>query len=186
MPSPTTICSAALIKLGDKPITALTDDSERALIVSALYDDVRRSVIRAHPWNATTKRHGPMAPLAEAPAFGFQCQFELPPDCIRVFATDLGVSYPFKIEGRKLLIDSNVVSILYAFDEEDPVQWDALLVEAVTARLAAEAAVPVTGNQRLAEQMWTLFASKMREATGTDGQEGTPDPVTSDVLIDCR
>lgn len=186
MPSPTTICSAALIKLGDKPITALTDDSERALIVSALYDDVRRSVIRAHPWNATTKRHGPMAPLAEAPAYGYSHQFELPPDCIRVFETDLGKDYPFKVEGRRLLIDSDTVSIRYAFDEEDPVQWDALLVEAVTAKLAAEAAIPVTANVRLAEQMWALFASKMREAAGTDGQEGTPDSVTSDVLIDCR
>jgi hypothetical protein len=186
MPSPVTICSGALLKLGDQPITSLADDSTRALIVSALYPDVRRAVIRAHPWNATTKRFGPMAPLAEAPAFGYECQFQLPDDCIRVFDTDLGKDYPFKVEGRKLLIDSNVVSILYAFDEEDPSQWDSLLVEAVTARLAAEAAIPVTANSRLSEQMWALFANKMREATGTDGQEGTPSPVTSDVLIDCR
>ena len=45
------ICSNALRRLGDDPITSLTDDTERARLCNAFYEDARDLTLRSHPWN---------------------------------------------------------------------------------------------------------------------------------------
>lgn len=185
MPSVTEICSLALLKLGDQPITDLNEDSTRALIIRTLYPEVRDSVIRAHTWNATTKRVA-LALLASTPVWEYDSKFQLPADCLRVFETDLPKSETWKVEARTILCNSTSLSIRYAARIEDPTQWDSLLVSAVIAKLAAEAAVPITANTALARDMWALYNGKMAEAMGMDGQEGTPPTLTADDLIDVR
>jgi hypothetical protein len=40
------ICSAALMMLGDQPITSMTEDSDRAILARGLYDSARDQVLR--------------------------------------------------------------------------------------------------------------------------------------------
>lgn len=49
-------CNAALIKLGEKTITSLSDDVRSAQILNARYDNVKKSLLRMHPWNFACKR----------------------------------------------------------------------------------------------------------------------------------
>jgi len=51
MATEVSICSNALRRLGDDPITALTDDTERARLCNAFYVPSRDLVLRSHPWN---------------------------------------------------------------------------------------------------------------------------------------
>ena len=51
MATEVSICSNALRKLGDSPITALTEDTERARLCNALYEPARDSLLRSHAWN---------------------------------------------------------------------------------------------------------------------------------------
>ncbi len=50
------IGSNALRLLGDDPITSLTEDSERARLVNAIYEEVRNEVTRAAMWNCAKDR----------------------------------------------------------------------------------------------------------------------------------
>ena len=85
MATEVSICSNALRKLGDDPITSLTEDTERARLCNAFYESSRDSLLRSHPWNFAITR-ATLAKLSSTPAYGFAYQYALPTDpyCLRV------------------------------------------------------------------------------------------------------
>ena len=56
MATEVSICANALRRLGDDPITSLTDDTERARLCNAFYEDARDACLRSHPWNFAITR----------------------------------------------------------------------------------------------------------------------------------
>ena len=50
------VANLALSNLGEAPIQNLTDNNARARICSQRIDDVVRSVLRMHDWNASMQR----------------------------------------------------------------------------------------------------------------------------------
>ena len=186
MASPVTVCNEALLKLGAQTILDFTDDSDRARLCNTLYPSVRDTVFRLHKWSCLQKRAS-LPKLAAAPAWGFSFQYELPADCIKVNRTGLDEDgLTWRVEGRALLTDESPVSVGYTSRIEDVNSWDPLLREAVTARLAAEMALPVTASGSIADKMWSLAAAKIQEARSMNAQEGTPEPLQSNILVDVR
>ena len=98
MATEVSICSNALRRLGDDPITSLTDDTERARLCNAFYADARDACLRSHPWNFAITRAS-LAQLSATPVYGFDYQFALPTDpfCLRVLAMEFE-DYVFKVE----------------------------------------------------------------------------------------
>lgn len=180
------ITSNALRLLGDDPITSLSDDSERARLVNALYEEVRDEVTRAAMWNCAKDRQI-LASLATTPAFGWSFYHQLPSDCLRVvdvLSGDIRVEH--ELEGRKLMTDESTVNLIFLKKITDPNDMDSLFIGAYTAKLAAELAEPVTGSRSLAEQMWQLYERKVREARTIDSQEGTVSNLDIQQLVDAR
>ena len=180
------ITSNALRLLGDDPITSLSDDSERARLVNALYEEVRDEVTRAAMWNCAKDRQV-LASLATTPAFGWSFYHQLPSTCLRVvdvLSGDIRVEH--EIEGRKLMTDESSVNLIFLKKITDPNDMDSLFIGVYTAKLAAELAEPITGSRTLAEQMWTLYDRKVREARTIDSQEGTVSNLDIQQLVDAR
>jgi len=50
------ICNSALSKLGVDPISSFTEKSKEAFLCSELYNKIRKSLLRSHKWNFSTKR----------------------------------------------------------------------------------------------------------------------------------
>ena len=71
MATEVSICSNALRRLGDDPITSLTDDTERARLCNSFYTDARDAVLRCHPWNFAITRTS-LAQLSDTPAYGLK------------------------------------------------------------------------------------------------------------------
>ncbi len=185
MPSIVQICSNSLTKLGAEPITSFDDNTNRSNLCKAYYPDVRDAVLRAYPWNCAVLRTS-LARDATAPAYGYSYRFALPTDpyCLRVLEVEDDVEH--RIEGRYLLCDETSVNVKYISRITDPGLFDALLVAAIECRLAAELAYPVTRSPSLIQAMWGLYAEKLKEARGIDGQEGTTPYWTSHALIELR
>ena len=180
------IGSNALRLLGDDPITSLTEDSERARLVNALYEEVRNEVTRAAMWNCAKDRQV-LASLADTPAFGWSYYHQLPSTCLRVIDVLSGdIRIDHEVEGRKIMTDVSSVNVIFLKKITDPNDMDALFIGAYTAKLAAELAEPVTGSRSLAEQMWTLYDRKVREARTIDSQEGTVSNLDVQQLVDAR
>ena len=154
MATEVSICSNALRRLGDSPITSLTEDSERARLCNAFYEPSRDAVLRSHTWNFAINRAN-LAKLSTSPAFEYANQFALPTDpfCLRVLKMEFE-DYEFKIEnlagqGRVLLTDEGEAKIIYIARVTDPSLFDSMFVDTLTAKLAVDLAYPVTNSTTL-------------------------------------
>lgn len=176
MTSAVQICSNALLMLGDKTVASFNEEPARVTVVSNLWPLVRLSVLRAHPWNSACKRVVLSADTA-APAFGpWAYQFTVPGDFVRVNSVGLdGQEDPYILEGRKLLMDTATCYLRYVFDQDDPSQWDSLLVDVMTYAVAARAAYAITGSTSLAAEMASQFQQMLKTAKTIDGQENPPE-----------
>lgn len=186
MATEVSICSNALRKLGDDPITSLSDNTERARLCNAFYEPTRDAVLRSHPWNFAIARAS-LSKLTSTPAFDYSYEYTLPtnPYCLRVLKMEYD-DYEFKVEGRKLLTDEGTAKILYVAKITDTAQFDPMFTEVLTARLAAELAYAITGSNGMSKQMWELYDIKISEARSIDGLEGFVDSVISDTFTNFR
>lgn len=191
MATEVSICSNALRRLGDSPITTLSDNTERARLCNAFYADARDAVLRSHPWNFAITR-ATLAQLSSTPAYGYSYQYALPTDpyCLRVLEMEYS-DYKFKIEnsateGRVLLTDESEAKILYIAKVTDPTKFDAMFVDTLTAKLAVDLAYPVTNSVQFQAQMQKLYQLKLSEARSIDGQEGFIDELVSNTFTDFR
>ena len=191
MATEVSICSNALRRLGDDPITSLTDDTERARLCNAFYTDARDACLRSHPWNFAITRAS-LARLSDAPAYGFNYQYSLPtnPYCLRVLEMEYSDQI-FKVEnvathGRVLLTDEGTANILYIARITDTTLFDPMFVDVLTAKLSLDLAYPVTNSMQVQQQMQKLYQTKHSEARSIDGQEGFIDDLVSDTFTDFR
>lgn len=185
------ICSNALLSLGQAPINSLPGDpaqasSDRQLAAVNLYPTVRDSVLRSHPWNCATRRVV-LSPDSAAPSFGYAYQFQLPGEWLRTISVgEEGCEDDYKIEGRKLLCDNSVVRMRYIWLNDNPATWDALLIDAMTAAMAARLAVPVTGDQGKKVEFERALLAILKTARAVDGQEAPPETMGDFPLLQAR
>ena len=191
MATEVSICSNALRRLGDDPITSLTDDTERARLCNAFYQDSRDLVLRSHPWNFAITRAS-LAQLSDTPAYGYNYMYALPTDpyCLRVLEMEYA-DYIFKIEndatnGRVLVTDESTAKILYIARITNPTLFDSMFVETLTSKLASDLAYPITGSVQLQGQMEKMYRDKLSEARSVDGMEGFVDDLVSTTFTDFR
>lgn len=191
MATEVSICSNALRRLGDSPITSLTEDSERARLCNAFYEPSRDAVLRSHTWNFAITRAS-LAKLSDAPAFEYANQFALPTDpfCLRVLKMEFE-DYEFKIEnlagqGRVLLTDEGTANIIYIARITDPSLFDSMFVDVLTSKLTVDLAYPITNSTTLQAQMQRIYERKLSEARSLDSTEGSTDSLISNVFTDFR
>lgn len=184
MPSETDIVNLALIKLGDEPIAALTDDLPRAKIMNSLYALVRDALLQAHTWNFAKERVA-LGRMATVPAWGYAYQYQLPTDCVQVLNLD-DETAEFKVEGQKLLTDNSTAKILYIKQITDTTEFSAMFIDTFSSRLAAEASQVLPGKSVLVQQLWTLYDRKLHEAKMYDIAQGTPEVAPLTILESVR
>lgn len=146
------IINRALTKLGSERLLSESDDSASSRAVADIYDGLLETFLRSYRWAFAIKR-AQLAKLSDAPAYGYQYQYELPSDCLRVDAiTDYQhqewhcheweiyrLPVPrYQIEGRKVLTDMETVYIRYGARMPDPTDYDETFTEAFVCKLAVE------------------------------------------------
>ena len=170
MASTVDICNGALNQLGATTILSLTEDSKNARLCNSRYTQVRDSVFRSHPWNCLQKRIE-LAQDTTTPAWGFKYAYTLPADCLRLLRI-LDYDSNYKVEGRKILSNTETMKILYVSRVTDPNEYDELLRETLSSSLAADIAFAVTSNNTTATNMYNLFQDKLKDARFVDSTEG--------------
>lgn len=186
MSSEVSICSNALLLLGDKPISSLTENTDRARLASNLYPSVRDSILRRHPWNCAVKRVT-LSPETATPDFDYGYQFAIPGDLLRVLQVgELGEEDDYQIEGQRILADTNVLRLRYVFRNEDVPSWDALLIDGVTCEMAARMAYPITKSASMQQVMEAKVIAVMKQARAVDGMDNPPDTLGDYNLLRVR
>lgn len=189
-----TICKSALVKVGEEMIASLDDDSKAARRCKSQYPLKRDELQESYNWTFCMARTT-LAPLAEAPPFGFAYQFLLPPDCLRFVgmydAAEPITSYtsskvPHKIEGRRLLLEDNVANIFYIKKVTDPNLFSAMFAEALALSLAGDVAYDLTGGENAGSRLDAKFARQIRQARFVQAIQGTPEVIASSEWVDAH
>lgn len=132
------ICNMALDRLGEDPITALTDETKTAEACNRNYEQARDEVLQA--WNWMSARHRKaLTADATAPDWGWDYRYALPttPYCLRLISIEY--DYEYTLEGRWILTDeADGLNILYTKRITDPTEVDPWLAKAIALRLAAD------------------------------------------------
>lgn len=184
--TPVSICSNALLMLGDNPIADFKEDSDKARLASNLWDTTRDHVLRRHPWNCAIKRVI-LSPDTTGPEFDFRTQFELPADWLRTLSVgEEGERPRYRIEGHKVLMDQSVCKLRYVFRNENPATWDSMLVWCMTRVMRALFAYPITQSTSLEQLIEQEVAQLLREARAVDGQEDEPEAFDESPLLAAR
>lgn len=165
----TEILSNALVELGEDRIVSSTQDTERARVVQQVYEVERDALLEEHPWNFALDRTE-LARCEADPVWGFSSAFMLPVDCLAVVETIPVV--PYKVEGEKILTNTQVLAIRYIQRVESSRQMPATFKVALAARIAARVAKRITGSSAEKERMEQLYTQRLRIAKSRDAQSG--------------
>jgi len=179
------VANLALTDLGADRIIALDEDSENARKVNAVFDLLRDSVLRSHPWNFAIERRS-FNQTTNTPAYGYDAEFQIPGDVLRILTSEDRANDEWVKEGDKILVNDTSFKCRCIVRVEDPTRWDEIFVTVFAARLAAELAYSITDSRPVAADKWELYKRKYKEATGVDAQEGTPEELLVDEWLDSR
>jgi len=179
------ICNNALVQLGNEPLLNLTDTTKKAVrLCVQFYDQTVEEVLRAYNWNCATVRDT-LTVDETAPEWGYNYRYALPADCLRVIGFS-SASVNWKIENGYILADTDGGEISY-IKLITAADMDALLRSAVSARLAAYLAFPLTNSATVAKAMFDLYKEKLADAHTMDAFEnGTGEHLASDSWIHAR
>ena len=174
MASEVDIANSALNMIGASNITSLTEDSVAARIMNQRYEFVRDAVFRSHPWNCLVRRAS-LAQNSTAPTWGYTFAYNLPTDpfCLRVLRLEK-LDLDYKVEGRTIVSNEQTMKIKYVARVTDPNEYDTLLSETISARLAADTCYSITNSNSLVASMYSLYEAKLKEARFVDATEGMP------------
>lgn len=180
------ICSNALLMLGAKTINDFDEPVDRAKIAANLYPTVRDDLLRTHPWNCTIKRVL-LAPDATPPAFGYDNQFELPADFLRVMEVgQAGYQIDYLVEGRHILANAVSVELRYVYLNPVENTWDANLVALMTLAMAAAMAYAITQSAAVRDSLKQELEMAKKVASAVDGQEDPPQTLGDERLYASR
>ncbi|MDT0215865.1 hypothetical protein Q9R35_00880 [Alcaligenes sp. AB3] len=187
------IANRALTKLGAARIIALDDDSQASNTLDSMFDTVRDAELRASLWHFS-KARAVLPRLSEAPAFGYSSQFQLPADCLRLIQVGSRPAQRnptldgwYSIEGGRLLVDDpGPLRLRYVKRIEDPTLFDALFVEVLACRLAAESCETLTQSNTKKQAAWSEYEQALSVARRANAIERPALSMSDDTWLEAR
>ncbi len=186
MTSQVDIANRALTKLGAARIISFGDDNKQARAVSSMFDIVRDAELRSHIWSFSVKRAS-SASLVTKPEFGYEHEYPVPSDCLRILMVN--DTYPgpsledyrnqnvarYVVEGNKILADfAPPLKLRYIRRVIDTTEWDSMFVEAFACRLAMEMCEDLTQSNTKRELAQAEYMSALRGAIRASALEQPP------------
>jgi len=155
------ICNLALARLGDSRITALTDATAQAQYCSLFYAQTVEELQAEFDWQFCRKQVNLTS--GAAPLTGYSTQYALPADFIR--AIRLGNIDASENFGTWEILGTNLHTNLTGTPSLDYIAlvttttlFPAIFIEALSMKLAAVLAMPLTGSKDLFKQCVELYA----------------------------
>lgn len=182
------VANIALVDLGEAPITSLSDAKKNATLVNARINDIRRFVLRTHPWNAA-KRQIQLAASATIPLFRWQSKYPLPADFIRFYDEDQLTQDMTLWEVMDGHLYTNVAGVLdceYIFDLQDYTKMDPALIHVIAYNIVSELGLAITQNPSRVTLALSVMQAKYDIARFINAQERSPKEWDVDVLLRAR
>ncbi len=165
------LCSMALLKLGEKPVQSLNDDSVSSQLARTLFDPVIDALIAAHPWRFATK--------------SFQLNknsdgdFIIPAEILRI------LKCKGQVIGNKIVAPSSTISIVAT--TRVPVEaFPSYFAGLAATKLAMEFCIPLIGDQTVFRMLVALYESEFQSAKFVDSTTSISNDIDDFSLINAR
>lgn len=184
MASDVSICSNALLLIGEEPIVTLTDTSNGALVANSIFEETYRAVLSEHPWTFALKELD-LSQLSQTPddSTGWSYMYQMPADCIRVWAIFPLTNYA--IVGDKVFTNASEMRMRYV-RREDIGNIPSALVKTLEYKMAAEMAVPITEDLNKAAFYEEKYLMQLSRAKNIDSQGYPQIAIQDSPLISVR
>jgi hypothetical protein len=179
----TEICNLALAEIGDTySITDINETSNQAAVCRRFFSHTRDLLLREHPWNFA-RQLSDLSALASAPAFGWDYQYQLPTDFIRLiefngldaWQTEDAYQLGSGPEGGTVLLsDDETASIVYIKRVTDANLFDPLFADAFALKLASRIANKLTKDESVKDRLVRQAEFALAKAKQTDANETRP------------
>ena len=154
MSSPVKIANQALVRLGVKKIVTFTDNKKAADVMSTNYDNARDTLLKLYPFKFAKKRQI-LAPLSTTPKWGYEYEYELPSDYVRLLDVDghyvdsdmSGLPNDYRLEGHNILTNqTSSINILYICNSSPEAFFDPDFVKVFYLQLALDGFTSLAGR----------------------------------------
>lgn len=198
MASQIDVANRAALKLGTDWISSFSDATKFARAITMCYDGILEAELAKNRWAFAIKRAS-LPALAAPPAWGFERQFLLPTDCLRLDWIDgagrsenlanfiADSTSPFRIEGRHILTDLEApLLIRYIAKSENPNEWDPCFLNAFAARLAFECCESVTQSEQKKQSLWAEYQGEIANASRMSAIQNPPASIPDGSWMEAR
>lgn len=165
------LCSMALLKLGEKPVQSLSEDTPGARLGRTLVDFVLDTLLAMHPWRFACRSYDL---LRDANG-----DFNIPTDVLRIIKTD------GKVMGNKIISKSDMVHII-AIVRVDPNEFPSYFTSLVATKLAVEFCMPLLSDQTVFRTLVALYETELQTAKFIDSTTSASPQIENFSLIDTR
>lgn len=165
------LCSMALLKLGEKPIQSLREDSASAQIARTLFDSVVDTLLSMFPWRFATQNI-----TLNKNSDG---DFVIPNDVLRIIKSE------GKIIGNKIVFQSDSLDITAVVRVETE-SFPSYFASLVATKLAMEFCIPLVGDANVFKMMTALYESEFQAAKFIDSTTSNQSNIDDFSLINSR
>ncbi len=165
------LCSMALLKLGEKPIQSLQEDSSAAQLSRTLFDSVVDTLLSSFPWRFATQKL-----TLNKNSDG---DFVVPVDVLRILKCD------GQITGNKITANADILEII-AIVKTEPECFPSYFASLIATKLAQEFCVPLTGDATVFKMITALYESEYQSAKFIDSTISNPTQINNFSLINSR
>lgn len=167
------IANRALNLIGSESLQDLDDGSQAAQNIEVQLPAAVQEVMAYHTFWCARKRMT-LAPLADAPAFGYKFAYALPADfcsLVEVHSGDMKLKgEEYSREGNTILSDVESMGIVYTALPETPEALVPAVQGAIVHLLAYKLAQITTANDALTARLFQEYQTSLVEAVKRDGQ----------------
>lgn len=166
------IANRAAIAVGTS--ARLTDQDDNTVLgraVANVWELERRAALRDGGWNFAMKRDS-LPQLEALPKHGYDAQFQLPSDCLKLVEVCGSERLRYQVEGGKILADTDgPLEIRYLRDVSEPAEFDAAFAHAFALRIACAIGRRIAGSAFDKQSTWREYEASITAAQGADALE---------------
>ena len=152
------LCSMALVKLGEKPIQSLLEDSAAANLSRTLFDSITDTLLASFPWRFATQNIILTRNTDE--------DFVIPANVLRVLKCNE------QIIGNKINAAADTIEIT-AIVKTEPEAFPGFFASLLATKLATEFCIPLLGDANVFKMMMALYESEYQTAKFIDSTTST-------------
>lgn len=165
------LCSMALLKLGEKPIQSLSEDTTAAKLGRTLIDFVIDTLLAMHPWRFACREYTLVR--------NENGEFVIPSDILRIVKANA------RVMDNKILSEAPSVEIT-AIRRMSPDAFPSYFASLVATKLAVEFCIPLTSDQTVFRTMVALYESELQTAKFIDSTTSINSAIENFSLLDIR